>query len=192
VFRKKRGVCVPRVTRKSHIFKQQRVRLLDADGDLIGIMHPSKALSMANESGFDLIEVAPDTDPPVCRMIDYDKYKRKQRIQAKSRRQNQKSKAKQIKLQLTTAEHDYQLKKQNAKEFLLSGAKVILTVMFRGRQRSHPKLGVNMLKRMADELTNVGEVLSQPRLNGCDMSIVMVPRIGKTIAGRIGNIIKRR
>jgi len=192
VFRQKHGVRVPRVTRKNQILKQQRVRLGDVAGDLVGIMHPSKALSIAKQSGFDLIEVAPNADPPVCRMIDYDKYKYKQRIQAKSRQQSQKSEPRQNKIRLAAAEHDYRFKKQHAKEFLLSGAKVILTVMFRVRQNIHPELGARMLKRMAGELSEIGEILSQPRMNGYEMSMLLAPRPGKTMAGRIGNITKRR
>jgi translation initiation factor IF-3 len=150
--------------------------LIDVDGDQIGIMQPNEALSIANEKGFDLIEVAPNAKPPVCRIMDYGKYKYKQSIRAKARRQSQKTQTKEIKLRPTTAEHDYQFKKQHAKKFLISGAKVILTVMFRGRQRSHPELGRNMLKRMAKELSDVGEVLSQPRMKGYNMSMILVPR----------------
>jgi translation initiation factor IF-3 len=150
--------------------------LIDVDGDQIGIMQPNEALSIANEKGFDLIEVAPNAKPPVCRIMDYGKYKYKQSIRAKARRQSQKTQTKEIKLRPATAEHDYQFKKQHAKKFLISGAKVILTVMFRGRQRSHPELGRNMLKRMAKELSDVGEVLSQPRMKGYNMSMILVPR----------------
>ena len=162
--------------RLSQILTHPAVRLIDVDGDQIGIIHPEKALTIAKEKGLDLIEVAPNAEPPVCRIMDYGKYKYEQSIRAKARRQSQKTKTKEIKLRPATAEHDYQFKKQHAEEFLLSGAKVILTVMFRGRQMAHPELGAKMLKRMARELTDVGEVLSQPKLRGYNMSVILVPR----------------
>jgi translation initiation factor IF-3 len=166
--------------RLSRILSYPAVRLIDVNGDQIGIIHPKKALNIAKEQGLDLIEVAPNADPPVCRIMDYGKYKYEQSIREKAKRQSQKTKTKEIKLRPATAEHDYQFKKKHAKEFLLSGAKVILTVMFRGRQRAHPELGSNMLKRMISELAEVGEALSQPRMKGYNMSVVLVPKSSKT------------
>jgi translation initiation factor IF-3 len=153
---------------------------VDVDGDQIGIVDPGKALSIARGKGLDLVEVAPNADPPVYRMVDYGKYKYRQSKREKARRQAQKSKTKEIKLRPATAEHDYQFKKRNAEDFLLSGAKVILTVMFKGRQRTHPELGTELLKRMADELSETGEVLSPPKMRGYNMSMILVPRSTRT------------
>jgi translation initiation factor IF-3 len=164
----------------SRIRAYPAVRLIDVDGNQIGVIHPDKALTVAREKGLDLVEVAPNSDPPVCRIMDYGKYKYEKNIREKARRQSQKTRTKEIKLRPATAEHDYQFKKQHARDFLLSGAKVILTVMFRGRQMAHPELGAKMLKRMVSELTDVGEALSQPKMNGPNMSVVLVPRSDKT------------
>jgi translation initiation factor IF-3 len=168
--------------RLSHILAHPAVRLIDVDGDQIGIINPKKALTIAREKELDLIEVAPNADPPVCRIVDYGKYKYKQSKREKARKQSQnsKTKTKEIKLRPATAEHDYQFKKQHAEEFLLSGAKVILTVMFKGRQRTHPELGAKMLRRMIKELSGVGEALSRPKMNGYHMSVVMIPRSSET------------
>ena len=163
--------------RVSRILARREVRLIDVNGDQIGVMNPREALSIAQQRGLNLVEVAPNAYPPVCRIVDYGKYKYKQSKREKAKRQNQKSaKAKQIKLRPATAEHDYQFKKRNAEEFLLSGAKVIFTMVFKGRQRAHPEIGREMLKRMAGDLSKVGEVSSPPKMKGYSMSIVLAPR----------------
>lgn len=161
--------------RVSRILTRKEIRLIDVDGDQIGIMNPKKAFSIAQEKGLDLVEVAPNADPPVCRIVDYGKYRYKQSKREKAKRQSQKSKTKEIKLRPATAEHDYQFKKQQAEEFLLSDAKVILTIRFKGRQVTHPELGREMLKRMAKELSEIGEVVSPPKMRGYNMSMVLAP-----------------
>jgi translation initiation factor IF-3 len=143
-------------------------------------MNPKEALSIANQKGLDLIEVAPNANPPVCKIVDYGKYKYKQSKREKARRQQQSAeKQKEIKLRPATAEHDYQFKKRHAEDFLRSGAKTTLTVMFRGRERTHPELGRELLDRMADELSEFGEIISPPKMRGYNMSMVMGPRSSK-------------
>lgn len=172
----KHRVRVPRTSRKNRILTRQKVRLIDVDGDQIGIVHPKEAFSIAQQRELDLVEVAPNADPPVCRIVDYGKYKYKQSKREKAKRQSQKAdRTKEIRLRPATAEHDYQFKKQNAEEFLLSGAKVIFTVMFKGRQRTHPELGREMLQRMARELSDIGEVVSPPKMRGYKMSMMLAP-----------------
>lgn len=138
-------------------------------------MNPRKALSTAKQKGLDLVEVAPNADPPVCRIVDYGKYKYKQSKREKARKHSQNSKTKEIKLRPAIAEHDYEFKKHHAEEFLRSGDNVILTIRFRGRERTHPELGRELLKRMSKELSDLGEVMSPPKMNGYNMSMVMIP-----------------
>ena len=162
--------------RVSRILARREVRLIDVNGDQIGVMNPREALSIAQQRGLNLVEVAPNANPPVCRIVDHGKYKYKQSKREKTKRRSQKSITKQIKLRPATAEHDYQFKKRNAEEFLLSGAKVIFTMVFKGRQRAHPELGREMLRRMAKDLSGVGEVSSSPKMKGYSMSMVLAPR----------------
>ena len=159
-----------------------KVRVVDTESNQIGIMHPRQALSIAQEKGLDLVEVAPKANPPVCRIMDYDKYRYKQSKKEKIKRQNQKGvKTKEIILHPATAEHGYQFKKRNTEKLLLSGAKITVTISFKGRQISYPELGKRILARMVGELSHVAEVLSEPMISGYTMSMVMVP---KTAAAR--------
>lgn len=162
--------------RLSSILRRQEVRLIDVDGGQIGVMNPEKALSIAEGKGLDLVEVAPKADPPVCRIVDYGKHKYRLSKREKAKKQGQKAKAKVITLSPTIAEHDYQLKKRQAEQFLLSGAKVTIAIFFKGRQRVHPELGRKLLRQMSKELSEAGEVLSPPKMIGYKMSMIMVPR----------------
>lgn len=166
---------MPLVSQRRRILARQKVRLIDVDGDQIGVVHPKEALSIAQQKGLDLVEVAPDAHPPVCRIVDYSKYRYEQSKQEKARRQSHKSKTKEIKLRPAIAEHDYEFKKQHAEEFLRSGDKVMLTIVFKGRERTHPELGRQLLKRMSDELSDIGEVVSPLKMRGYSMYIVMAP-----------------
>jgi translation initiation factor IF-3 len=170
-----RRVRVPN-TRVNHRIRAREIRLIDVDGNQIGIMPPKKALKIARQRGLALVEVSPDAHPSVCRIMDYGKYKYEQNKREKAKRQSKKTVTKEIKLRPSTAEHDYQFKKRHAKKFLLSGAKTIFTIRFRGRQITHPELARKMLKRIADELSSISEVLSPPKLQGRTMSMVLTPK----------------
>jgi translation initiation factor IF-3 len=164
---------------RNRILNLPEVRLIDTDGGQIGVVTPREALRIAQNKDLDLVEVAPDAKPPVVRIMDYGKYKYKQSKQEKAKRQGSKSeKTKEIKLRPSIGEHDYEFKKNHAKEFLSSGSKTVFTIPFRGREISHPELGENILRRMADDLSEVGEVDSPPQLKGRFMSMVMVPKSG--------------
>jgi len=164
-----------RRSRVSHILSHREVRLIDVDGGQIGIMDPRGALSIAERKRLDLVEVAPGADPPVCRIVDYGKYKYRQSKREKAKKHSQNSKTKEIRLRPAIAEHDYEFKKQHAEEFLRSGDKVMLTIRFRGRERTHPELGRDLLKRMSKELSDIAEVMSPPRIRGYNMSMVIAP-----------------
>jgi translation initiation factor IF-3 len=138
-------------------------------------MHPKEALSIAKQKGLDLVEVAPNADPPVCRIVDYGKYRYKQQKRKKARKRSQDPKTKEIKLRPAIAEHDYEFKRQHVEEFLDSGHTVKLSIQFRGRERTHPELGRQLLKRMSNDLFDVGEVISPPKMIGYGMSMVMTP-----------------
>ena len=159
----------------SLILAHQSVRLINVEGGQIGVMHPRKALSIADQKGLNLVEVAPNADPPVCRIVDYGKYKYKQQKREKARKRGQSLKTKEIRLRPAIAEHDYEFKKNHAEGFLRSGATVTLTVRFKGRERTHPVLGRDLLKRMSDDLADIGEMVSPLKMRGYSMSIVMAP-----------------
>jgi translation initiation factor IF-3 len=146
----------------------------------MGIMDPREALSIAKQKELDLVEVAPRAKPPVCRIVDYGKYKYKQSKREKAKKRSHNLKTKEIRIRPAIAEHDYEFKKQHAEEFLRSGDNVMLTIRFRGRERAHPELGRELLKRMSKELSDIGEIMSPPKMNGYNMSMVMTPVSAKS------------
>jgi len=164
----------------SQILTHPSVRLIDVEGGQIGVMHPTKALSIAEQRGLDLVEVAPNADPPVCRIVDYGKYRYRQQKREKAGKRGQDMKTKEIKLRPAIAEHDYEFKKNHAERFLRSGATVTLTVRFKGRERTHPGLGRDLLKRMSDDMADTGEMVSPLKMRGYSMSIVMAPISSRT------------
>jgi len=169
------------IGRMDKILKQKEVRVIDVDGEQLGVMDPKKALSIAEEKGFSLVEVASNAEPPVVKIMDYGKYKYEQSKREKVKRRNQKQeKTKQIKLTPSTAEHDFDFKKQHVRDFLESGAKTLLTVKFRGRQITHPELGRQLLTRMADDLSDVATVASPAQLKGYTMSMLLEPASQKS------------
>lgn len=172
--RKMRRTFVPRV-RVNNRIRARKIRLIDADGNQIGEMHPKQALSIAKKEGLDLVEVSPNAKPPVCKIMDYGKYKYEQSKREKAKRQSQKTVTKEIKLRPSTASHDYQFKKQHAEKFLRSGARVLFTMRFKGRQVTHPEFGRKMLRRMANELSEISEIVSPPKRRGYTMSMTLAP-----------------
>lgn len=131
---------------------------------------------MAEEKGLDLVEVAPDARPPVVRLMDYGKYKYEQAKAAQEAKKKQHTiQVKEVKFRPGIEEHDYQFKTRHARRFLEDGNKVRLTMMFRGRQVTHPELGLEVLQRVTGELEDVGRVESQPSFEGRVMSMVLAP-----------------
>lgn len=163
-------------TRINHRIRAKEIRLIDGDGNQIGLMPPREALSLARKDGLDLVEVSPNAKPPVCRIMDYGKYKYEQNKRERIKRQSGKTVTKEIKLRPMTAEHDYQFKKRHAEEFLLAGAQIIFTMRFKGRQVTHPELGQKVLQRMADELSGISKMLSPPKRQGYTMSMILTPK----------------
>jgi len=140
-------------------------------------MEAGKALEIARNEGLDLIEIAPQASPPVCRVMDYGKFKYQQERKQRETRKRQKTyEIKQVKMRIKIGEHDYQVKKRLAVKFLERGDKVKVTIMFLGRQRSYPELGRRLLDRLIEETKEIAEVEISPRLAGYNMTMVLKPR----------------
>lgn len=155
----------------------KEVRLIGPDGEQMGIVPTQDALNKAQETGLDLVEVAASAKPPVCRIMDYSKYKYEQEKKAKEARKHQRiMHLKEIKLKPNIEEHDYQVKLSHLKRFLGRGDKAKLTMTFRGRQMSHIDIGQKVLDRMVSDLGEVGEVEKGPMKEGRNISINFVPR----------------
>jgi translation initiation factor IF-3 len=159
------------------MIRAREVRVVGADGAQLGIMLTQEALQFAEEQGFDLVEVAPNERPPVCRIMDYGKYK----YQRSKRQQLAKKKqkvilVKEIKLRPKTEEHDYQFKIQHVKRFLQEGHKAKVTVIFRGREMAHTELGRRVLDRIMVDLEDAATVEQMPKQEGRNMTLVLSPR----------------
>ena len=155
----------------------REVRVISQDGEQLGIMLTQEAQQLAEEHGLDLVEVAPNERPPVCRVMDYGKYK----YQKSKRLQQAKKKqkvivVKEIKLRPKTEEHDYQFKTQHVRRFLQDGHKAKVTVVFRGREMAHTELGRRILDRVIGDLEEVAVVEQVPKQEGRNMTMVLGPR----------------
>ncbi len=156
--------------------RAREIRVIDADGEQLGVMTPEEAMERANERGLDVVEVAPNSSPPVCRIMDYGRYKYEQ----KKKRATGKTKAhaatlKEVKVRPRTDLHDLDFKLRNARRFLMDGDKVKITLTFRGREIVHKQLGREQLDRIRDMLADVAAVENPPRLDGRFMSMILVP-----------------
>ncbi|CAA9565169.1 MAG: Translation initiation factor 3 [uncultured Thermomicrobiales bacterium] len=155
----------------------REVRLIDEEGTQLGIVPTFQALSIARERGLDLVEVAPNAIPPVCRIMDYGKARYEQsRKERESRRNSKAITIKEVRLKPKTDDHDLDTKSRRAKEFLEDGDKVKLTVLFRGRENLHPEVGRALLDRMLDQLGPYAIIESTPRLEGRNMSAMLAPK----------------
>jgi translation initiation factor IF-3 len=153
-----------------------RVRLVDEDGTQIGIKSRDEALEYAFSKNLDLVEVAANSDPPVCRVMDYGKYRYEQEQKAKTARKHQSQiNVKEIKLRPKIGIHDYETKKGHVVRFLRDRAKVKVTIMFRGREATHPERGRDLLMRLADDVKELGQIESEPVLDGRNMVMVLAP-----------------
>jgi len=166
-------------TRINEMIRCPQVRVIDEAGEQLGIMRPEDAVREAESRGLDLVEVAPMAQPPVCRLIDYGKYRYQQSKRAKEARKNQHTIViKEIKYRPKISDHDFEFKTNHVKEFLEEGNKVKLTIMFRGREMAHPEFGQELLVRIVaavkDRITETGDV-KRTRMEGRNMSIVISP-----------------
>jgi translation initiation factor IF-3 len=153
-----------------------RVRLVDENGGQVGITATPEALDFAFKKGLDLVEVAPNADPPVARVMDYSKYRYEQEQRAKQARKHQlQIQIKEIKLRPKIGTHDYETKKGHVVRFLGQRAKVKVTIMFRGRETLHPERGRDLLMRLAEDVKDFGGIEQQPILDGRNMVMVLAP-----------------
>lgn len=172
------GLLISKDWRVNDEIRVKEVRLIDDAGDQLGIVLIRDALQLAVEKGLDLVEVAPSAKPPVCRLMDHGKYKFEQNKREKEARKKQKTiSTKEVKLRPNIEEHDFQVKAKNAKKFLESGDKVKLTIMFRGRQITHPELGEKLSIKMAEQLSDISAVEKAPKIEGRNMVTILVPKI---------------
>ena len=150
--------------------------MIASDGTQIGIVTIKEALIGAQEESLDLVEVAPNADPPVCRIMDYGKlrYQSAKKTKGKTKSQH----LKEVKLRPLTAEHDVGVKVRNIRRFLTSGDKVKVSVIFRGRERFHTELGLNLLNEVIKQIEDIGTVESAPKMQGRDLSMFVVPKSG--------------
>ncbi len=151
-------------------------RLINFDGEQLGIYPLVQARRIAEDEGLDLVEIAPQADPPVCRIMDYGKFKYDQAIKAKQARKNQsKIETKEMKFRPKIDVGDYTTKKKHVLRFLDAGNKVKITIMFRGREMAHPEQGLTILERLADDLKDVAVIESQPKMEGRNMHMLIAP-----------------
>lgn len=148
--------------------------MVGEEGEQLGVMDIQEALKKSEEAGLDLVEVAPTAVPPVCRIIDYSKYKYEQEKREKEARKKQKIvHIKEIRMGPKIGEHDYQFKMKNLEDFLRRGDKVKVTMMFKGREMAHVDLGRKVLDRLASEISSIGEIEESPRLDGRFINMVI-------------------
>lgn len=162
--------------RRNEEIRASKCRLIGIDGSQLGIFAMDDALRIADDQGFDLVEIAPNADPPVCRIMDYSKFKYEQAVKAKQARKNQtKIETKEMKFRPKIDVGDYNTKKRHVIRFLNSGAKVKVTIMFRGREMAHPELGLNILEKLMDDLDGQAVIEVQPKLEGRNMFMLIAP-----------------
>ncbi len=173
-------------TRINERIRVPEVRLIDDEGNQIGVLKTPDALVFAQERDLDLVEVAPEARPPVCRVLDYSKYKYEQAQKVKQARKHQQQiTVREIKFRPKIAEHDYDTKKHHVERFLKHKDKVKVTIMFRGREVTHPERGTAILDRLAEELTELGVVEQRPMQEGRNMTMMMAPSKA-VLAGTLG------
>ena len=153
-----------------------KVRCSDENGEQLGILHIDEAIRRAEAAGLDLVEVQPNVDPPVCKILDYGKYKYEAQKRANEAKKKQKVvEVKEIKLRPNIDEHDYQVKMRNVRKFIDAGDKVKVTLRFRGREMAHQELGAQVLKRVRDEMEESTKVEAMPKMEGRQMVMVLAP-----------------
>ncbi|WP_149142668.1 translation initiation factor IF-3 [Gemmobacter caeruleus] len=153
------------------------IRLIGADGENVGIVTPSRAMAMAEEAGLDLVEISPNAEPPVCKIMDFGKFKyEQQKREAEARKKQKIIEIKEIKFRPGTDDHDYNVKMKAVLKFLGEGDKVKITLRFRGREMAHQELGLELLNRVAGDVTEAGKVESMPKLEGRQMVMMIAPK----------------
>ena len=153
------------------------VRFINADGDNVGVVKTEEALEQAYAAGLDLVEISPNSDPPVAKILDYGKFRYQEQKKAAENRKKQKViDVKEIKMRPGIEDHDYQVKVRNMRRFFEDGDKVKVTLRFRGREMAHQDLGMKVLDRVREEMEEIAKVEQAPKLEGRQMTMVMAPK----------------
>ena len=163
--------------RKNERIRAREIRLIGSDGKQIGIVTRDEALKAAKETGLDLVEISSNTNPPICRILDFGKYMYEESKKKKENkaRGSSSSKIKEVKFRVRTEEHDYMTKLRHGEEFLYKGNKLKLSLMFRGRENEHKNLGLEVVAKAAQDLSHVGQADGTPRLSGRHVNMIMSP-----------------
>lgn len=165
--------------------RAREIRLIDEGGNQVGVMPPFDAMKIAREQGLDLVEVAPQANPPVCRIINYGKYLYQQSKRQHEARKHQKAAGlKEVKMRPHISGHDFETKRNRIIEFLKEGSKVKAVIMFRGRENAHRDLGWEMMRRLGDELSEIGLLEIGPRQEGPNLSAIFSPKKPAAKAGK--------
>ncbi|WP_342586082.1 translation initiation factor IF-3 [Leisingera sp. ANG-M1] len=153
---------------------------MGADGENVGVVHPAKAMDMAAEAGLDLVEISPNATPPVCKIMDFGKFKYEQQKRESEARKKQKIiEVKEVKFRPNTDTHDYEVKMRNVYKFLENGDKVKVTLRFRGREMAHQNLGRELLERVAEDVKELGKIENMPKMEGRQMIMMIGPMAKK-------------
>ncbi len=154
-----------------------KVRVIDENGENLGVMYTREAIDQAAEVGLDLVEVSPNADPPVCKFLDVGKFRYEAQKKANLARKSQKTQEiKEIKMRPNIDDHDYDTKMRNVTRFIEDGDKVKITLRFRGRELSHQQLGMNLLRKVQDDVAEIAKVEAFPRMEGRQMLMVLAPK----------------
>ena len=159
------------------MIQSDKVRVIDENGENLGVMFTNEAIEQANEIGLNLVEVSPNADPPVCKFLDVGKHRYEAQKKANAARKTQKTQQiKEIKMRPNIDDHDYDVKMRSVTKFLEEGDKVKMTLRFRGREMAHQELGMNLLKRVQDDTAEIAKIEAYPRLEGRQMLMVIAPK----------------
>ncbi|MDT0574930.1 translation initiation factor IF-3 [Croceicoccus sp. F390] len=163
--------------RFNNMIQVDKVRVIDGEGENLGVMYTREAIERAAQDGLDLVEVSPNADPPVCKFLDVGKFRYEAQKKANAQRKTQRTQElKEIKMRPNIDDHDYDVKMRNVTKFLDNGDKVKLTLRFRGREMAHQELGMDLLKRVQADVVEVAKVEAYPRLEGRQMLMVLAPK----------------
>jgi translation initiation factor IF-3 len=164
----------PRVNER---IRAPEIRLIGAEGENLGVVTPARAMDLATAAGLDLVEISPTATPPVCKIMDFGKFKYdQQKREAEARKKQKIIEVKEIKFRPGTDVHDYQVKMRSVVKFLENGDKVKVTLRFRGREMAHQQLGLDLLNRVAEDVSEIGKVENMPKMEGRQMVMMIGPR----------------
>ena len=159
------------------LIQSDKVRVIDENGENLGVMYTREAMEQANELGLNLVEVSPGADPPVCKFLDVGKHRYEAQKKANAARKTQKTQQiKEIKMRPNIDDHDYDVKMRSVTKFLEEGDKVKMTLRFRGREMAHQELGMDLLNRVRDDTAEIAKIEAYPRLEGRQMLMVLAPK----------------